>query len=114
MAQKPGSGTTQTMATSPDTAGAGPSTTVNTLPTIPESDHLETTETSGMTGTTLAGGEGDKDRSAAADGMAPGDEVVIAPVEPVTLPDDEVSRKSLASSTEASCFLKTDVLRRPV
>ena len=114
MAQKPASGTTKAATTTPvSTAGAGPSTGANVLPTIHERDQMETTGTSGTTGTTLAGGEGDKDRSAAADGVAPGDELVVAPVEPVTLPDDEVSGTfdSLPLPPKLPMLTKADVLR---
>ncbi|ORY33458.1 hypothetical protein BCR39DRAFT_302375 [Naematelia encephala] len=96
MAQK----TTTTPATIVDDATAGPS-----QPTAESAHQAEeamgttgTTETGGtattsaMTGNTLVG-ESDKERSAVADDGAPVlGEVILGPVEPVLLPEEEVSK----------------------
>ena len=84
MMQKPG-----VVATQPVSSGQA----VNTSGPVGESSssagrQVDTTET---TGTTLVGVEGEREKPLEdAGGLGPTEKLVVVPVEPVTLPDDEV------------------------
>ena len=93
MTQRPGAATTQSE--KEPAAAAGPSTlATEPAPNVSAEQGAGTAGTIGMTPTPetiLVDGDASQDRGAAeADGTEPG-AVIVAPVEPVTLPEEEVS-----------------------
>ena len=103
MAQKPGADSGATQVTKPD-AASGPSTRpVDTVPFLQSSQQADATGTTSTanTGSSMSGGQADTSKRVVNTEEIQPEAVIVAPVDPVTLPDDEVSLSLPVISTVA-------------